>query len=55
MVDNNKNRNKDRGHSNAELRKMYPQGGENVGIIDGEKIGHYANSKDHSNNKKVTY
>ncbi|MEQ8197724.1 MAG: hypothetical protein ABRQ27_06940 [Clostridiaceae bacterium] len=46
-MDDNKNRVKDREKSNAELRKMYPQGGEDVGIKDGEKIGHYANSKNH--------
>ena len=47
-MDNNKSRKKDRQKSNAELRKMHPKDGEDTGIIDGEKIGHYANSKDHS-------
>lgn len=46
-MDDNKNRLKDRPKSNAELRKMDPKNNSDLGIIDGEKIGHYANSKDH--------
>ena len=47
-MDNNKNRKKDREKSIAELRKMNPKNGAEIGVIDGEKIGHYENSKDHS-------
>ncbi len=38
-MDNNKNRLKDRGKSNAELRKIHPKGNSDLGIIDGKKIG----------------
>ena len=38
-MDNNKNRIKDRGKSNPELRKMKPKENADVGIIDGQKIG----------------
>lgn len=55
MADNNKNRFKERKCSQAELRKMYPKDGANVGIINGEKIGSYANSKDHSHKNEITY
>ncbi|KIE48307.1 hypothetical protein U732_4113 [Clostridium argentinense CDC 2741] len=55
MPDNNKNRIKDREKSNAELRKMYPKDGADIGIIDGEKIGGYANSKDHSKERGKEY
>ncbi|WP_162832175.1 hypothetical protein [Clostridium hydrogeniformans] len=46
-MDNNKNRMKDRPKSNVEKRKMHPKKNADVGVIDGEKIGHYANSKNH--------
>ena len=36
---NNKNRMKDRDHSNADLRKMKPKDNADVGIEDGRKIG----------------
>lgn len=55
MVDNNKSRFKDREYSQAELRKKYPKDGANVGIINGVKIGSYANSKDHSGKNESTY
>lgn len=38
-MDNNKNRIKDRGKSNVELRRMNPKENADVGIIAGEKIG----------------
>lgn len=38
-MDNNKNRMKERGKSNPELRKMKPKENANVGIIDSDKIG----------------
>ena len=39
MMNNNKNRKKDRPKSNFELRKMEPKDNEDVGIINGQKIG----------------
>lgn len=38
-MDNNKNRIKDRGKSNPELRKMEPKDNSDVGINDGHKVG----------------
>lgn len=38
-MNNNKNRMRDRGKSNPELRKMQPKDNADVGIIDGKKIG----------------
>ncbi|NLT13221.1 MAG: hypothetical protein GXY05_02655 [Clostridiales bacterium] len=38
---NNKNRKRDREKSNPELRKMEPKDHQDVGIIDGSKIGVY--------------
>ena len=55
MVDNNKSRLKDQKRSQAELRKMYPKDGSDVGIINGVKIGSYENSKDHSHKNEITY
>jgi hypothetical protein len=37
-LDNNKNLRKTDGNSNAKLRKMFPQGGSDIGIEGGEKI-----------------
>lgn len=37
-LDNNKNLRKTDNKSNAELRKMFPQGGSTIGIEGGEKI-----------------
>ena len=43
MLDNNKNRMKDRPKSNPELREMKPKENADVGIINGKKIGpHYS-------------
>ena len=39
MLDNNKNRMKDRPKSNPELREMKPKENAGVGIINGKKIG----------------
>ncbi len=55
MADNNKNRIKGPKKSNAELRKMHPKDNADVGIINGVKIGSYANSKDHSEKDEITY
>lgn len=38
-MDNNKNRMKERGKSNSELRKMKPKDNADVGIINGQIIG----------------
>ncbi len=38
-MDNNKNRMKDREHSNADLRKMEPKDNADVGIKNGQVIG----------------
>lgn len=47
-MDNNKNRRKDRSKSNAEWRKIDPKGNEDLGVIDGKKIGAPPNKeKDH--------
>lgn len=37
-MDNNKNRMKETDKTNAELRKMFPQGGGDIGIKNGVKI-----------------
>lgn len=39
VMDNNKNRMKDRPKSNPELRQIKPKENADVGIINGEKIG----------------
>jgi hypothetical protein len=39
IMDNNKNRIKDREKSKAELRKMRPKENADLGIINGQKIG----------------
>lgn len=46
-MDNNKNRMKERGKSNAEQRKMEPKSNASVGMVHGQKVGHYGNSKNH--------
>jgi len=38
-MDNNKNRKKDRGKSNPELRKMEPRDNADAGMINGKVIG----------------
>lgn len=37
-MDNNKNRMKETKKTNAEMRKMFPQGGGDIGIQNGVKI-----------------
>ena len=39
IMDNNKNRKKDREKSNSDLRKIEPKDNADVGIINGKKIG----------------
>ncbi len=48
LVHNNKNHKKTDDITNAEMRKMFPKGGEDIGVKNGVKIGSYANSKDHT-------
>lgn len=49
-MDNNENKNKDKGCTNAELRQMYPQNKGNTEAISNEE-----GTKDYSKNKKATY
>lgn len=52
-MDNNKNRMKDHGKSNTELRKMKPKENADVGIINGEIIGvHESKHEKARTNKK---
>ena len=44
-MNNNKNRMKDRPKNNPELRKMEPKNNADSGIINGVKIGAYAQEK----------
>jgi len=55
MADNNKNRFKNGKKTQAELRKMYPKDGADVGIIDGVKISSHPNSKDSSKDDKSSF
>lgn len=54
-MDNNKNLLKTQTKSNAELRKMFPQGGSDIGIIDGEKIGAHANGNKFTKRSKLSH
>lgn len=38
-MNNNKNRIRDRGKNNPELRKMKPEENSDMGVINGKKIG----------------
>jgi len=51
-MDNNKNRMKDRGKSNPELRKMDPSENADAGILDGKKIG--VHESRHEKSKKFS-
>ncbi len=51
-MDNNKNRNKDREKSNAELRKMKPKDNEDVGMENGQIIGVHEGKHEKSRNNK---
>lgn len=55
MVDNNKNRFKERKKSQAELRKMYPKDGADVGIINGVKVSSHPNSNDNSKDNSSSF
>lgn len=54
-MDNNKNRMKDRPKNNAELRKMFPKDGADIGIIDGEKIGSRASGSKFTKRSKLSH
>lgn len=49
-MDNNKNRMKDRKKSNPELRKMKPKDNEDVGMVNGYKIGVHESKHEKSRN-----
>lgn len=52
-MDNNKNRVKDREHSNSDLRKMEPKDNADLGMINGEIIGvHESKHEKARTNKK---
>lgn len=52
IMDNNKNRIKDRGKSNPELRKMKPKENADVGIENGQVIGvHESKHEKHRSEK----
>lgn len=55
ILDNNKYRQRDRDKSNAELRKMFPKSGDDIGIIDGEKIGSRSNGKKFTKRSKLSH
>lgn len=54
-MDNNKSHLRSDHKSNAELRKMYPQDGGNIGIINGEKIGAHGNGKKFTKRSKLSH
>lgn len=54
-MDNNKNRMKDRGKSNAELRKMYSEEGAEIAMEHGKKLGSHSNSKKYTKRSKLSH
>lgn len=54
-MDNNKNLMKTDEKSNAELRKMFPRDGSDIGIINGEKIGSHSNGKKFTRRSKLSH
>ncbi|MDU5105321.1 MULTISPECIES: hypothetical protein [unclassified Clostridium] len=54
-MDNNKNRQKDRPKSNAELRKMYSESGAEIGIENGKKKGSHSNGKKFTKRSKLSH
>lgn len=54
-MDNNKNHMRSDHHSNAELRKMYPQDGGDIGIENGEKLGSHSNGKKFTKRSKLSH
>jgi hypothetical protein len=51
-MNNNKNRTKDRGKSNPELRKMEPRDNADTGMING-KVNGVQESKNEKNRRKI--
>jgi hypothetical protein len=51
-MDNNKNRMKERGKSNSELRKMKPKDNADVGIINGQIIGVHESKHEKNRSEK---
>jgi hypothetical protein len=54
-MDNNKNHFKTDDKSNAELRKMFPKGGAEIGIINEEKLGSHGNGKKFTKRSKLSH
>ena len=54
-MDDNKNLLKTQSKTNAELRKMYAQGGSDIGIINGEKIGSHDNGNKFTKRSKLSH
>lgn len=54
-LDNNKNHIKTDDKSNAELRKMYRQGGSDIGIEGGEKIEAHALGSKFTKRSKLSH
>jgi hypothetical protein len=54
-MDNNKNLMKTDEKSNAELRKMFPRDGSDIGIKDGEKIGSHSNGEKFTTRSKLSH
>ena len=51
-MNNNKNKMKDNGKSNSELRKMEPKDNADVGIVDGQIIGVHEGKHEKSRTNK---
>lgn len=54
-MDNNKSHLKTDIKSNAELRKMYPKDGANIGIENGEKAGSHDNGNKFTKRSKLSH
>jgi hypothetical protein len=54
-MDNNKNLFKTDDKSNAELRKMFPKDGADIGFVDGNKIGSHSNGKKFTKGSKLSH
>ncbi|EET88219.1 conserved hypothetical protein [Clostridium carboxidivorans P7] len=54
-MDNNKSHMRTDDKSNAELRKMYPKDGEDIGIVQGEKLGSHSNGKKFTKRSKLSH
>ena len=54
-MDNNKHLMKMEEKNNAELRKMFPKDGSDIGIINGEKIGSHDNGSKFTKRSKLSH